>query len=219
MIPLACANGSGDLDMAESEDRWPLPKYNPGDRKHLHALGVIAITFATLERSLDLHFLGMAKRKKMPKKLSLLYYFNLNEEKRIEATRSIFEEYEKDKKVRELMDNLLDYFKWCRDCRNQLLHAEQYPTSIGADPAFLYLTKRIGKQSARSGYLKINLERLRFIADKMREGIVRSAEMHIHFRYRDLPREKIPEMYRPYVYDPFPEILHVPKTLKLSPRP
>ena len=209
---------SGGLGMADSEDKWP-QHYNPGDPKHLHALGVIAITFASLERNLDLHFLVMAKRKKMPRRLSFLYYFNLNEEKRIEAIRMIFEEYEKDKAVVALMENLLDYFRWCRDCRNQLLHAERYPPSFGGDRGLLYLTKRIGKQSPKPGYIKISLERLRFIADKMREGIVRSAEMHIYFRYRNLPREKIPEMYHPCVFDPLPEKLHVPETLKLSPRP
>jgi hypothetical protein len=32
---------------------WPLPGYNPGKRLHLHALGVIAITYAAFERSLN----------------------------------------------------------------------------------------------------------------------------------------------------------------------
>lgn len=32
----------------DEADNWPLSHYNPGPRLHLHALGVIAVTFAAL---------------------------------------------------------------------------------------------------------------------------------------------------------------------------
>jgi hypothetical protein len=34
------------------DDNWPLPAYHPGPRLHLHALGVISITFAGFEAHL-----------------------------------------------------------------------------------------------------------------------------------------------------------------------
>ncbi len=43
--------------VTESDDIWPLPTYNPGSQKHLHALGVIAVTFAALERNIRLAIL------------------------------------------------------------------------------------------------------------------------------------------------------------------
>ena len=136
--------------MAESEDIWPLPDYNPGLPKHLHVLGVMAVTFAAFERSLDSLYKNKARRQDMPEELIDLYYFSLNEEKRIEAIRIIFKRYEENPAVIALINNLLDYFQWCRFSRNQILHAERYPPAFGGDPDILHLTKRIGKQSPRS---------------------------------------------------------------------
>jgi hypothetical protein len=154
--------------MSERDDNWPLPHYNPGSHMHLHALGVIAVTYASLERSVDALYVNKARRQKMQDELVDLYYFSLNEEKRIEAVRAVFRKYEKKQEVVVLVENLLDYFQWCRNCRNQILHAEQYPPSFGGDPETLYLIKRVGKQSPKSGHMKFKLSRLRFIADKIR---------------------------------------------------
>jgi hypothetical protein len=101
----------------------------------------------------------------MSDELIHLYYFSLNEEKRIEAIRSVV------------------------------------------------------KSSPRSTYMKFNLLKLRFIADKIREGVVRCAELHIYLRFRDQPVHKVPEPYRAYVRESLPHILRVPRHLKLSPNP
>jgi len=123
--------------MVESEDTWPMPEYNPGSPKHLHALGVIAIQFASLERSIDILYLNKALNQKLPQDLVELYYFTINEEKRIEAVRSVFKKYEKNPLVKNLVENLLEYFQWCRNCRNQILHAERYPPALGGDKDML----------------------------------------------------------------------------------
>jgi hypothetical protein len=205
--------------MSESEDTWPLPKYDPGSPKHLHALGVIAVTFASFERSLDTLYANKAREQKMPKELINLYYFSLNEEKRIEAIRSVFKTYEKNPKVTALVENLLKYFHWCRNCRNQMLHSERYPPAFGGKPEMLHLIKRVGKQSPQSGYMKFTLPTLRTIADKIRDGGLRCAELHIYLRFRDQPLVSVPDPYRAYVRGPLPQKLHVPQTLRLSPSP
>jgi hypothetical protein len=210
---------SGDRDMAESEDMWPMPKYNPGQPKHLHALGVIALQFAQLERSVDSLYHAEARRKKMPDDLIDLYFYSLNEEKRIEAIRLIYAGYTAHPHVIALVNNLLDYFNWCRDCRNKILHAERYPAAFGGDTQMLYLTKRIGKQKPESGYMKFSLDTLRLIADRMRAGIVQSATMDIRLRYLDVSSSKVRQPYRDIVQEPFPGKLRVPNSLELDRQP
>jgi len=104
--------------MSDPEDRWPLPRYNSGDHFHLHALGVIALQFAQFEASVDALYLTRTSHKKWPGELVRLYYFELNEEKRVEAVKSFFQAHEKDSSVLSVVFNLLEYFRWCRNCRN-----------------------------------------------------------------------------------------------------
>jgi hypothetical protein len=209
-----------DRAMAESEDTWPMPKYNPGQPKHLHALGVIALQFAQFERSVESLYHAEAWRKKIPDDLIDLYFYSLNEEKRIEAIRLIYAGYTaKHPHVADVINNLLDYFNWSRDCRNKILHAERYPAAFGGDPEMLYLIKRIGKQNPESGYMKFSLPTLRLIADRMRAGIVQSATIEIRLRYLDVPLSRVPQPYRDIVQEPFPDKLRVPRSTKLDPRP
>jgi hypothetical protein len=212
------ALSSEENGMAESEDTWPQPHYNPGRPKHLHALGVIAIQYASLERSVDILYLSKALRQTLPQDLVELYYYSLNEEKRIEAVRLIFKAYEEDLKVIAAIENLLEYFQWCRNCRNQILHAEQYPAAFGGDKNTLYLTKRVGKQSPKSGYLKFELQTLRSIADQIRAGVAQAAELHLYLRFRGQSPSEIPRFYREFPAS-LPEKLSVPKNLTLSSTP
>jgi hypothetical protein len=204
--------------MSDPEDRWPLPRYNSGDHFHLHALGVIALQFAQFEASVDALYLTRTSHKKWPGELVRLYYFELNEEKRVEAVKSFFQAHEKDSSVLSVVFNLLEYFRWCRNCRNQLLHAEQYPAGFGAKPGVLHLTKRVSKKSDKSGYLKMTVPELRDIADKTRAGIVQSAEINIYLRFRGQPKHKIPSEYLAFL-EALPEKLVVPQSLELALRP
>jgi hypothetical protein len=95
--------------MTKPTHDWPLPRYDPGPKDHLHALGVIAITFASLQANLDILYFNCANRGKLPRKLAELYYFSLDEQKRIEAIKTIFRSYETDLLVIETVDNLLLY--------------------------------------------------------------------------------------------------------------
>jgi hypothetical protein len=186
----------------EQEDTWPLPNYNPGSPRHLHALGVIAVTYAGFQRSIDSLYAFHPRQQKLPDELIELYYFSLGEEKRIDAVRKVFDAYGKSEVVKAAINNVLSYFRWCKHTRDQILHAERYPASFGGDPDTLYLTKRLSKQSPDSGHMSFKLDELRSIADKMRVGIVQSATIHIHLRVRDVPLvsvRRVVESYESFV--------------------
>jgi hypothetical protein len=204
--------------MVELSDEWPTD-YNPGAPKHLHVLGVIAVQLASFERSIDALCLNISRQQHVPKDLTELYYYSLNEEKRIEAVRIIFSEFEKDKEVTGLVDNMLNYFQWCRECRNQLLHAERYPPAFGGDSDMLHLTKRVGKQSPKTAYMKFSLETLRSIADRIRAGHVRCLHLRAYLRFRGRSPATVPVAFRPYILKPLPGKLRVPKSLRLRLRP
>ena len=203
----------------DNDDNWPTPEFTVGQQKHVHAIGVISLLTAQFERSIDSFHAYHWRDQKAPDDLIDLYYYSLNEEKRLEAIRAAFEKFESDPAVRRAIENLVLYFKWCRDARNNLLHAEHYPASFGGNPAFLYLIKRTGKQSSKSGYMKLSLGTLRSIAGKIRAGIVQSAKINIYLRTRGLPPAKIDRQLRAYASDPLPAPMKVPKPLRLSAMP
>jgi len=198
---------------------WPLPKFWVGQHDHLHALGVIAVTVAQFERSIDSLYYFHPHKQNLPAELAKLYYYSLDEEKRLKAIISVFKAFEMDQSVVTAVENLLQYFRWCRNARNQLLHAESYPPGFGGEPDFLYLTKRQSKQSAESGYMKLSLKELRTIAERVREGIVQSGTIHIHLRVRGQPLEKVEQSLRVFAREPLPQELEVPPPLKLTDAP
>ena len=73
----------------EDEDTWPLPRYNPGSRDHLHALGVISITFANLQASIDSLYRQRGWIAGIPDEQLEADYFNLTEEDRVRATKAL----------------------------------------------------------------------------------------------------------------------------------
>jgi hypothetical protein len=200
--------------MSDTNDGWP-GYYGASYAKHLHALGVIAITFANFQAAMDDLYLKYATRAGVPREFSALYYFSLSEEKHNTAIKDIVSKYEKDAIFVDLILNLLDHFKWCQHCRNNLLHAEQYPAGIVAVPGTLYLTKKASKSSSKSGYIKLTLPQARYIADNIRAGVVQSAHLRKYFRYRDESRNLLHKKYHAYAYT-LPEKLHVPDPLRLA---
>jgi hypothetical protein len=201
-------------------DAWPMPEFNAGEHYHVHALGVISLNVAQFERSIDNLYNFYPRKLSLPDELASLYYFSLNEERRLIAIKAIFDRYEEDNLIKELIENLLRHFQWCRNTRNQLLHAELYPAGFGKKPGLLYLTKRLGKQSPVSGYMKFSLDSLREIATQARAGIVQSAELHIYLRVRGEPIEKIEPSLQPYAdRESLPKPLPIPKPLEIDENP
>ncbi len=200
----------------ETIDDWPLD-YRPGPAKHLHALGVIALQFAPFQASMERVYLNQVAKLNVPDDLGKLYYFSLDEEKRIKATSAVFKD-KPDPAVREYVENLLKYFQWCQQCRNQLLHCELYPAGIFTKKDTLYLMKRKSKTSTQSGYVKLTLSEVRDIADKMRKGVWQSATLILYLRFRKRDPSTLKPEFRELA-KALPEKLAVPQTLELSLRP
>lgn len=217
MIRLA-APRSGDLGMADPEDTWPEPQYNPGPRKHLHALGVITSCYNAFEASMFELYKHHPGHLKLPSKMTDLFYLSHNEQNRLVALKAVFTEYEKDPAVIVLIDNLIEYFEWCWDIRNKLVHAEPYPAMFGKVGKW-YIAKRLGKKTPERGYMELTLEEVREIADKIEHGKRHCAGIIIFLRIRDVGLANLSRQYRFYGDEPLPEILVVPEILELSLRP
>jgi hypothetical protein len=190
------------------EDTRPAPVYPP---KHIHAIGVIVLTYSALQSAMDRLFLNRAQSEWAEK-----YYYGLSEDKRSDAIRDAFKD--DDPGVIGAIDNLVKYFDWCRACRNNLLHAERYSSGLIPFPGdALGLIKRSKKGSAKSGYMALTLQELRDVADRMQEGIFQAAKIGLFVRYRG-PLEELEKEYRKYARS-LPPSLSIPKPIALVSNP
>jgi hypothetical protein len=201
------------------EDIWPLPDYNPGPPKHLHALGVISTCYNAFEDGMFRLYLHHPDNLKLPRKLAEQFYLSLNEQQRLVAIKTIFDEYEKDSAVSAVVLNLIKYFQWSWDVRNKLVHAEHYPAAFGGKPGKWHLSKRVGKKAPDRGYMELELQTLREMADKIELGKKHCAGLLIYLRVRDTPASQLPISYRVLADAPLPEILAIPDALELSSSP
>jgi hypothetical protein len=110
--------------MSDSKDVWPMPHYNPGPVKHMHALGVISVQYNKLEELLfglfrhhlevaGIHFSVCEK----------LYGQLENNKRRLETIKLIFSFYDKEDAVKEHIDYFTKYFNICYENRNVLMHS------------------------------------------------------------------------------------------------
>src|ERR1700694_170922 len=155
-----------------SHDNWPMPGFDAGDPKHLHAVGVIAVTFVQFERSVESMFLHHPANRAVPFDLLDRYFLTLSEDQRVAVTRRFYSDSEPDALVKAAAKNVLDFFDWAHDSRNKILHSERYPTGLGGDPDVFYLTKRASKRDPSSRYMALDLPTLRSTAESMQSGIV-----------------------------------------------
>jgi hypothetical protein len=47
--------------------------------------------------------------------------------------------------------------------------------------------------------MKFSVDRLRFVADKMRDGVFRAAELHLILRFRGRPLSEVPKEYHSHL--------------------
>jgi hypothetical protein len=91
--------------------------------------------------------------------------------------------------------------------------------SFGADPNVFYLTKRAGKRDYSSKHMALDLQTLRSTAEHMRAGIIRSAEINIHVRYRNSDLSNLHESLWVYAStNEFPDMT-IPQRLELTDLP
>ena len=144
----------------EDEDTWPLPRYNPGSRDHLHALGVISITFANLQASINSLYRQRGRIAGIPDEQLEADYFNLTEEDRVRATKALVRKLDKDPVFVKAVENVLDYYNWCRDCRNVIVHSERYPPAFGGKQDELYMVKWTKAPPRKVQYVRFTVARL-----------------------------------------------------------
>jgi hypothetical protein len=204
--------------MSDYADSWPQPVYDPGPSKNLHALGVISILFNSFEASMFGLYRHHLDIKKVPYELTNFIHASLNEHLRLDALKIIFDKYENDRKVVSIVDNLIQYFNWCSDARNKLLHAERYP-ALFVKQDMLYLCKKKNKKSMETVYMIFDLHTLRETADRINCGIIQSAKVKIYLRVRDIPVSQLSPGYKDYEHEPLPRILTVPNVLEVAERP
>jgi hypothetical protein len=206
--------------LSDDSDTWPIPRFDAGDPKHVHAVGVIAGTFVQFERSVESMFLyHPAQDSTVPFDVRERCFLALSERKRVVATRKFYSDRERDEAVRAAASNVLDFFDWAHDSRNKILHSERYPMGFGADPEIFYLIKRANKRDPSSIHMALDLASLRSIAESMRAGIVRSAEINIHVRYRDADLSKLDQSLWIYATsNDFPSLV-VPPRLETTEKP
>ena len=143
------------------------------------------------------------------------YYYMLSEDNRSEAIREMFKD--DGPGVVEAIGNLVEYFDWCRACRNILLHARVSSGLVRFPDGALALIKPLKKGSKERGYMALTLQELRDVADRMRDGIFQCLKIAVFARYRDRP-EELPEKYRDHARA-LPPKLSIPKPIALAPRP
>jgi|HubBroStandDraft_6_1064221.scaffolds.fasta_scaffold807202_1 hypothetical protein len=197
--------------MSPDEDTWPLPDYNPGPTpKQLHALGVLSLNYVKFQGHMDaLYFLKASAGAEA-------HYYGLTEDKRSSAIKDAYKDADRD--VAEAINNLVSLFDWSRHCRNNLLHAESYPSAYrrSRDNVFT-LTKRAKKASRQQGYMTLNLRQVRAIADDMWQGALQCAKVSLFLRYAGRPDE-LPDKHRRYAYALPPKLI-IPRRMRLAEEP
>lgn len=202
-----------------NEDHWPMPHFDAGDSKHLHAVGVIAVTYVQFERSIESMYLHHPANAAHPFEQREREFLALSESKRVAAIRKFYSESERDASVKKAASDVLDFFDWAHASRNKILHSERYPMGFGADPEIFYLIKRASKSDGSSRYLALDLATLRSTAEHLRTGIVRSAEINLHVRYRDVDPATIHESIRIYARSNDFPALTIPAHLEMTETP
>lgn len=189
-------------------EEWP--SYFTGRRDHIHALGVISLSYSAFERDLFTLYGHHPGIKGMPRELVEKYWSSQNEASQVKSIREIFKMYEIDPAPLEFVNKLMDYFDWCSHTRNQLMHSEYYPSLFGGKPDKLYLVKRGSKTKPAPVYITLSVDQLRDIADRIDHGKRQCAAFIIWLRVRDIPTQELPVSYRVFGDDPMPEPLETP---------
>jgi hypothetical protein len=201
--------------MFESVDEWP--GYYAGPPEHLHALGVIALSYAAFDDGMGRLYAHHPMIKGIPHDLADHYYFRQSQNRRLSAIRSIFKQYEKEQRVIDQVTSTISYFEWCAATRNTLLHSEQYPAMFDSEKDKLHLSKK--DQHSRTGYLSLDINSLREIADKIIHGRKSLAATILYLRFRDTPAAQLPLSLRINGDEPLPAPLVTPPSLKLADHP
>ena len=202
----------------EDEDTWPLPRYNPGSRDHLHALGVISITFANLQASIRFPLPATRSDSGNPGRATRGRLFQPH------GGRSRKGDQSTGPKTRQ-GPRLCEGGRKCSRLLQLVPRLSQRYRSFRAVSAGVRrkagraLYGQVDKSApAKGAVCPVHRRQTRSIADHIRAGVVQSAEINIYMRFRNTPPEDVPSPYKPYASKP-PKPLKIPEKLKTSDKP
>lgn len=205
------------MEPMSNSAEWP--HYQVGPSEHLHAVGVLSAVFNAYEDEFFDLYLHKANLRSVPYEVTSKAYFPLPEHQRLELVQTVFHACESDTRVLELIDNLVDHFNWCSKVRNNVIHAQHYPSPWFSREPRLSLIKRQSKRNPVFRYGFFSLEEVRSFADKMREGFDQCIRLLIWLKVRDIGVPKLPKGYEQFEKDPLPSILAIPAAVELTESP
>lgn len=207
--------------MSDPEDSWPLPEYNPGQHDHLHAIGVICLTYNAFEGSMSRLYRHHPDQLRMPFEITDTYYWAQSEQRRFGIIKTMFDTFEKEDSVKQFVYSAADFYQWAWKVRNIVLHAEPYPPSafVSRKADAIHLAKRTAKTDPETKYVSYSLGDLRGMADRIANAIKAVAGANLYLRYRDIPFDQLPLSLRALEPEPLPEKLAKPPDPTLHPRP
>ena len=134
-------------------------RYHPSLHDHMHALGVVAANYNSLEKVLEL-MVDVCSN--LPPTVSTKLFSTLNNNRnRIDTLKSILEN--DDRAAREVGFHFLRGFEICAENHNFLMHGT--PFRPDEDIGQLILQKAARKDPLRTNYLHLKVQDIRTVAD------------------------------------------------------
>jgi len=163
--------------MPDDPDIWPLPAYEVGQPKHIHALGVASARYNMLEFALlclMFDYCGMANE-------TTQYLFaNMSNSLRLQLLARCAEDREADAATKECVLHFVACFNICAENRNTLMHSQ---TKQSGD-ALLNFAKAARGDPSKTNTLNLRLEDIRKVADEINEAVEYGLRLHAYIMLR-----------------------------------
>lgn len=181
-------------------EAWPA--YDAGKHDHVHAMGVVAVNFNTLENLLlSLLHLYFNAEYALAQKL----FLKLTNHGRIDTLKELVRTRESRPEVRCLIDNFLDGFVICAENRNILMHSLYLGPKYGSDN--MHMAKFSAKQPVKFNTYSFQLIKVRRVADDIWRFRKIGEDIYYNIRFTDYPVAGAH-------YVPLPEKLAMPEKLE-----
>lgn len=193
-----------------------MPTYHVGPRDHIHALGVVAATYNSLELmlfQLFVFFLGA------PYEIAQRVFSITRNNSRIELLKESLRLKELDPTIIGHVEHFIAGFDLCAEARNFLMHSATLNNNALLDifkPGILSLTKPARNDPTRLAYAHLTLSEIRSVADNINAFRKFGIDLFIYLVARQNGGKII---YNDAPFEPpLPEKPPLPRKLNLSDR-
>lgn len=174
--------------MTDDSDIWPLPRFDIGQPKHMHALGIVAATYNQMEFSLFcllLDYTGLSSE------TTQWLVANTSNNTRLELLRRCIDEKELDQQAREHAHHFSLCYDICAENRNFLMHSM---TSKHSDNELLAFFKSSRNNPKKGNHINLRLEDLRNVAEALCNTWTFGMRLHAYYCFKRFPQSPdIPE--------------------------